>query len=375
MARRRSSRSPFPRRDRRCACGRRCTRSGCRDRLDRLGSRSSARAVSDRRPLAVQLFSFRDYIADDPVSVLRRIVEMGFVGVEVLSATGLPHEAHEALARWTVEARELKRMLDDLGLLVCGAHTALPEGPQAAALLDEQELLGNDVLIVSSLGALPGGLIDDLDRLDTLKRSHPHNMRSAPRHTSSYGRSCLPEFARINAEHPPGERISALNKNMAAVVSSTHLLSRRSASEGRACVNQPVSAGDAVVHTAYGACPVIGIGSLIAKRRDVVVLAGGADLVLDPVGMRRLCRHQAGDRPAGAPTWRSITAGASMRSRRPFAESRLPARLWLESSHRLIRLAWTSAPGSPEHSSARGFSRAAATRTAISHAGTSGTSL
>lgn len=121
--------------------------------------------------LAVQLYSFRNEIAEDTARVISRVAEMGFIGVEVLSAIGVAREVQEAVAPWTVEAKSLKQLLVDHGLVVCSAHAGLPEGEHANLLFDEQELLGNDRLIVSSLGALPCGASSDLDRLETLKRA------------------------------------------------------------------------------------------------------------------------------------------------------------------------------------------------------------
>jgi sugar phosphate isomerase/epimerase len=75
-------------------------------------------------------------MADDPFAALTRIADMGYVGVEIVSGM--------------VDAGLMKQMLDDCGLAVCAAHSALPDRENAAAVLDEQELLDNECLIVSS---------------------------------------------------------------------------------------------------------------------------------------------------------------------------------------------------------------------------------
>jgi sugar phosphate isomerase/epimerase len=121
--------------------------------------------------LAVQLYSVRDALTSDPSTVLSRIADMGYVGVEVVCSAGLPPEIEPRVAEITVGPARLKPMLDAYGLVACAAHTALPERHNANAVLDEQELLGNDRLIISDLGALPGGRREDLDELDTLKRA------------------------------------------------------------------------------------------------------------------------------------------------------------------------------------------------------------
>lgn len=126
--------------------------------------------MSVRPALAVQLYSFRDQMGADLARVISRVADMGFVGVEVLSTIGLASEAREAVAPWTIDAQRLKRMLDDSGLVVCSAHAGLPEGEHAELLLEEQAVLGNDLMIVSSLSALPGCAPNDLETLETLKR-------------------------------------------------------------------------------------------------------------------------------------------------------------------------------------------------------------
>ena len=124
-------------------------------------------------PLSVQLYTFREAMAGDPAAVFSRLVELGFVGVEPVCPTGMPEEfaLRNGYSEWTVGATELKHILDAQGLVISSAHTALPEAHNANAVLDEQELLGNDLLIIPALSVLPGGKFDDLDTLDTLKRA------------------------------------------------------------------------------------------------------------------------------------------------------------------------------------------------------------
>lgn len=121
--------------------------------------------------LAVQLYSVREALVADPATVLGRIADMGYAGVEVVCSTGLPADVEPRVAAITVEASRLKPLLDAHGLVACSAHTALPERHNANAVLDAQELLGNDRLIISDLGALPDGRREDLDALDTLERA------------------------------------------------------------------------------------------------------------------------------------------------------------------------------------------------------------
>jgi Xylose isomerase-like TIM barrel len=61
------------------------------------------------------------------------------------------------------DAFTLKPLLDENGLTVCAAHVVLPERSNASLLFDEQEYLGNDLLIVS------GGR-EDFVTLDAIAR-------------------------------------------------------------------------------------------------------------------------------------------------------------------------------------------------------------
>jgi sugar phosphate isomerase/epimerase len=107
------------------------------------------------QPLAVQLYTFRDAMGRDPAEMISRIAEMGFVGVEAVSAVGAPDAAPDAAT--------LKPLLDANGLTVCAAHVALLEWSNASALFDGQEELGNDLVIVS-------GAREDFATLDAVVR-------------------------------------------------------------------------------------------------------------------------------------------------------------------------------------------------------------
>jgi sugar phosphate isomerase/epimerase len=106
------------------------------------------------KPLAVQLYTFRDAMRD-PARVISRIAELGFVGVEAVSAVGSADAAPDAST--------LKPLLDESGLTVCAVHVALPEPSNASLLFDEQEELGNDLVVVS-------GRREDFETLDAVAR-------------------------------------------------------------------------------------------------------------------------------------------------------------------------------------------------------------
>jgi sugar phosphate isomerase/epimerase len=114
----------------------------------------TAGASAVPRPLAVQLYTLRNELTADAERVFRRIAEMGIEAVEPVSPFGVPVELREACAGWAIEGGRLRALLDRYELAVCSAHTTLPEGSDDATVMREQELLGNDLMIVSSLTAL-----------------------------------------------------------------------------------------------------------------------------------------------------------------------------------------------------------------------------
>ncbi len=61
-------------------------------------------------PIALQLWSVREDMAKDYKATLRRVKELGFDGVEFAGFFG-------------VDAHEMKKTLDELGLKVAGSHT------------------------------------------------------------------------------------------------------------------------------------------------------------------------------------------------------------------------------------------------------------
>ncbi len=63
-----------------------------------------------KKPIDVELYSLRTYAEKDFPGVLKRVAEMGYTAVE-------------PAGYWNIEPRELKKMLDDLGLKIYTDHT------------------------------------------------------------------------------------------------------------------------------------------------------------------------------------------------------------------------------------------------------------
>ncbi len=93
-----------------------------------------------RIPIALQLYSVRKECERDLPGTLKAVAEMGYEGVEFAGFYGR-------------SARELRAMLDDLGLQVAGAHIRIESflGDQLAATVEFHRELGNRFLIVPSL--------------------------------------------------------------------------------------------------------------------------------------------------------------------------------------------------------------------------------
>lgn len=88
-------------------------------------------------PLGLQLYSIRDQCKDDLPGMLTAVSKIGYKGVEFAGYYG-----HSA--------KDLRKMLDDNGLVACGTHTAY-ETVSAAKLqetIDFNRTIGNKFLIV-----------------------------------------------------------------------------------------------------------------------------------------------------------------------------------------------------------------------------------
>lgn len=91
------------------------------------------------RPAALQLYTLREEAATDFPSVLRYVAETGYRGVEPAGLHG--HEPEE-----------VRKMLDDLGLVVTSSHGPIPDSDEARRGLEAHVALGSPV-IFPSLGS------------------------------------------------------------------------------------------------------------------------------------------------------------------------------------------------------------------------------
>ena len=96
-------------------------------------------------PIALQLYSVREDCAEDLPALLAAVVRMGYAGVEFYGYHEPNFLGHTAA--------ELRAMLDDTGLKVCGTHMRLTalEGDELKRSIEFHHDIGNPYLIVSSL--------------------------------------------------------------------------------------------------------------------------------------------------------------------------------------------------------------------------------
>lgn len=93
-----------------------------------------------RIPVALQLYSVRQECKKDWPGTLAAVAKMGYEGVEFAGYYETP-------------ARELRKMLDDLGLKAAGTHIGLETllGDELARTIEFNRIIGNDFLIVPGL--------------------------------------------------------------------------------------------------------------------------------------------------------------------------------------------------------------------------------
>src|SRR5258706_289509 len=102
----------------------------------------SRAAAAGKIPVGVQLYSVRDLCRKDLPGTLAAVAKLGYKGVEFAGY-------------WGRTAKELRKMLDDNGIVACGTHTPF-ESVLEDKLKDTIEFnrtIGNKFLIVPSMSA------------------------------------------------------------------------------------------------------------------------------------------------------------------------------------------------------------------------------
>jgi sugar phosphate isomerase/epimerase len=111
-------------------------------------------------PVAIQLYSVREAAEKDYASTIRKIAEMGYVGVETAGFPGATPEA-------------ARKLFDELGLEVCAAHAPMPLGDNKNAVLDQLEATRCPRLVVPWQPPAAFTSLDGLKGLaDTMLEAH-----------------------------------------------------------------------------------------------------------------------------------------------------------------------------------------------------------
>jgi sugar phosphate isomerase/epimerase len=97
------------------------------------------------KPLAIQLYSVREDAAKDFPAVLKKVADIGYKGVEFAGLQGMC-------------PCEVRKIIDDLGLVACSSHTGIPACDTVSKMIDEANTLGLNKLISG-----PGGSIATMD--------------------------------------------------------------------------------------------------------------------------------------------------------------------------------------------------------------------
>ncbi len=94
-------------------------------------------AAAAKIPVGVQLYSVREQCAKDLPGTLAAVAKIGYKGVEFAGYHGRT-------------AKDLRKMLDDLGLVACGTHTPFEsvQPDKIAETIDFNRTIGNKFLIV-----------------------------------------------------------------------------------------------------------------------------------------------------------------------------------------------------------------------------------
>ncbi len=103
-------------------------------------------------PVCLQAYTVRDDSARDFYDTLKKVAAIGYAGIELAGLYGK-------------DAKELKTVLDDNGLIVPGAHVGLSDLQNVEAAIETYKILGAKFLIVPYLPAEMRTSIEDYKKL------------------------------------------------------------------------------------------------------------------------------------------------------------------------------------------------------------------
>ncbi len=103
------------------------------------------------KPLSVQLYSFRQAASKDFYSVLKRVAEIGYIGVEPAGF-------------WNIRPSEFRKVISDLGLKMFSSHSPWARRNTIGEVMDVAHLAGLDKIVC-------GYSADNFKDLDSIKRT------------------------------------------------------------------------------------------------------------------------------------------------------------------------------------------------------------
>lgn len=97
-------------------------------------------AAKKQIPVGVQLYSVRENCKTDFPGTLAAIAKMGYAGVEFAGY-------------WGYSAKDIRKLLDDHGIVACGSHTPheLVQPDKLAATIEFNQAIGNHFIIVPDM--------------------------------------------------------------------------------------------------------------------------------------------------------------------------------------------------------------------------------
>jgi sugar phosphate isomerase/epimerase len=109
---------------------------------EKAAKKAAKKTAGKKIPIGLQLYSVREQCAKDLPAVLEAVGKMGYNGVEFAGY-------------YDRGAKELRKLLDDNGLVCCGTHTALNTltGDALQGTIEFNRTIGNRFLIVPSMPA------------------------------------------------------------------------------------------------------------------------------------------------------------------------------------------------------------------------------
>lgn len=107
-----------------------------------------ALAKAKKIPVGLELFSVRDELSKDLMGTVKAVAKMGYDGVEFFS----PY------MQWSTEqAREVKKLLDDLNIKCFSTHNGPDSfGDKAAKAIELNQILGSKYIVMASAGRVQG---------------------------------------------------------------------------------------------------------------------------------------------------------------------------------------------------------------------------